>query len=202
MIGKRLRNITQQLLLIFYILKKKICPAVTSKIDSNCEKQIIVLMIPNEEKEGWHYLAVQKLSALLHGITSKHRGDFYCLNCLHSFRTKNKLKSHEKVCENKDFCGIVTLSEKDNILKFNQYMKSDKMPYITYADIESLIKKIDRCANNPENYSTTKIVEYIPCGYSMSTVWASDNIENNYTLCRGEDCTKMLCTSLREHGKI
>ena len=31
------------------------------------------------------------------------------------------------------------------------------MPYIIYADIESLIKKIDGCANNPENSSTTKI---------------------------------------------
>ena len=46
------------------------------------------------------------LSALLHGITSKHKGDFYYLNCLHSFRTENKLKSHEKVCKNKDFCEI------------------------------------------------------------------------------------------------
>ena len=36
-------------------------------------------------------------------------------------------------------------SEKDNILEFNQYMKPDKMPYIIYADIESLIRKIDRC---------------------------------------------------------
>ena len=34
-------------------------------------------------------------------------------------------------------------SEKDNILEFNQCMKSDKMPYNIYADIESLIKKID-----------------------------------------------------------
>ena len=42
-------------------------------------------MIPNKEKEGWHYLAVKKLSTLLRGITSKHHGDFYCLNCLHSF---------------------------------------------------------------------------------------------------------------------
>ena len=33
------------------------------------------------------------------------------------------------------------LSEKDNILKFNEYMKSDKMSYIIYVDIESLIKK-------------------------------------------------------------
>ena len=28
-------------------------------------------MIPNEEKEGWHYLAAKKLCALLHGITLK-----------------------------------------------------------------------------------------------------------------------------------
>ena len=52
-------------------------------------------MIPNEEKEGWNYLAVKKLCTLLHGITSK--GDFYCLNCLHSFRKEKKFKSHEKV---------------------------------------------------------------------------------------------------------
>ena len=31
-------------------------------------------------------------------------------------------------------------SEKDNILEFNPYIRSDKMPYIVYADIESLIK--------------------------------------------------------------
>ena len=31
--------------------------------------------------------------------------------------------------------------KKDEILKFNQYMKSDKMPYIIYADIDSLIKE-------------------------------------------------------------
>ena len=72
-------------------------------------------MIPNEEKEGQHYLAVKKLSTLVRGITSKYHGDSYCLNCLHSFRTENKFKSHEKLCKNKDFCGIVMLSEKDNI---------------------------------------------------------------------------------------
>ena len=52
------------------------------------EKEIILLMIPNTEKKGSHFLRIKKkLSALLHGITSKHKGDFHCLNCLHSFRT-------------------------------------------------------------------------------------------------------------------
>ena len=36
---------------ILFIKEKEICPAYISKIDSNCEKQIILLMIPNEEKE-------------------------------------------------------------------------------------------------------------------------------------------------------
>ena len=55
-------------------------------------------------------------------------------------------------------------SEKDNILEFNQYMKSHKMPYIIHADMECLIKTIDRCTNNLENSSTTKIGEHILCG--------------------------------------
>ena len=70
-----------------------------------------------------------------------HKGDFYDLDCIHSFKTENRLKSHEKVCKNKDFCGIAMPSEKNKILEFNQHMKSDKMPYIIYADIEFLIKR-------------------------------------------------------------
>ena len=66
-----------------------------------------------------------------------------------------------------------------NYKEFNQYMKSDKMPYIIYADIECLIKKLDVYANNPEKYSATKPGEYIPCGYSMSTIWAFDHIETS-----------------------
>ena len=74
------------------------------------------------------------------------------MNCLYSFRTENKLKSHEKICRNKDFCGIAMPSENNNILEFSHYMKSDKMPYIIYADIQSLITKIDGCTDNPEKY--------------------------------------------------
>ena len=56
-------------------------------------------------------------------------------------------------------------SETDKMLEFNQYMKLHKMSYTIYVDIQSLIRKRDGCANNPENSSTTKIGEHIPCGY-------------------------------------
>ena len=41
---------------ILYTKEKEIFPASISKINSNCEKQIILLMIPNAENEGWNYL--------------------------------------------------------------------------------------------------------------------------------------------------
>ena len=73
------------------------CPGYISRINSNHEKQIVLLILQKEEKEAWHYLAIKKLSVLLHGITLKHIVDFYCLNCHYPFRTENKIKSHEKV---------------------------------------------------------------------------------------------------------
>ena len=79
-----------------YIYKKY-----KSKYNLNRENQVILLMITDGKK--WHYLAVKKLSALLRGITSKHVGDFYCLNCFHSYSTKDKLKKHKDVCENHDY---------------------------------------------------------------------------------------------------
>ena len=53
---------------------------------------------------------------------------------------------------------------------FNQYQKSDKIPFIIYADFECLIEKIDGCKNNPENSYTIKVSEHIPSGFSMSTI--------------------------------
>ena len=132
---------------VFYAKKEKIYSAYVSKHNSNREKQVILLIILNKEKrkaksEGqrWHYLVVKKLSALLRGITSKQHGDFYCLNCLHSFATEKKIQSHKRVCENKDFCNVIMPSEDTKILEFNQYQKSDKAPFIIYADLECIIK--------------------------------------------------------------
>ena len=90
-------------------------------------------------------------------------------------------------------------SEKDNILRFNQYIKSDKMPYMLtlltflvdiYVNLESLINKVDGCVNNTEKSSATKIDESFPCGYSMSAIWAFDSIENKHSLYREEDYVK------------
>ena len=122
--------------------------AYKSKYNLERENQVVLLMITDGKK--WRYLAVKKLSALLRGITSKHDGDFYCSNCFDSYSTKEKLKKHKNICEHHDYC-YVEMHEKDNkILKYNHGEKSMKVPLIIYADLESLLEKMNTCHNNPE----------------------------------------------------
>ena len=105
-------------------------------------------MITDGEK--WHYLAVKSLSPLFKGITDNNNGSFYCLNCFQSYTTENKLKTHKKVCENHDYCCIEMPKEDNKMLKYNQREKSMNVPFIIYADLESLLEKMNTCYNNPE----------------------------------------------------
>ena len=124
---------------MFCILsKRKKYPTYVSKHNSNYEKQVILFMIPNGEKQ--HYIAVNQLSAILRGVMSKHHSVFFCLNCFHSFATESKCESHKKGFQNKDF-NIVMPSEDTKILEFNQYQTGDKVLFIIYADLECLMER-------------------------------------------------------------
>ena len=102
------------------------------------------------------------------------------------------------MCKATYFCETIMPSEKDNILEFNQFMKSDKIPYIIYGDIESLIRKwIDGCVNNAENSSVTKIGgggvgggEGIFLVEIRCQLYGILNIESKNALCRAEHCMK------------
>ena len=110
---------------ILYVPHKtrKICLAYKSKHNLTREKQVIRLMITDGEK--WQYLAVTRLSGLLRGVTGNNNGDFYCLNCFHTYRTKNKLETH-----NRDYCHVEMPNEDNKIIKYNQGEKSIKAPFI------------------------------------------------------------------------
>ena len=56
---------------------------------------------------------------------------------------QKKIESHKSVCENKGFCIVTMPSEGTKILKFNQYQKSEKSPFVAYADLECIIEKTD-----------------------------------------------------------
>ena len=150
--------------------------------------------------KNWHYLAVKSLSRLLQGISSNHKGGYYCLNCFHSYRTENKLNVHKKICENNKYCNIEMPNHNNNIVKYNQGEKSLDLPFSIYADLECLLKKMDTCYNNPDLSSTTKINQHIPSGYSIYTNCSFDKSNNKLSYYRGEDCMKRFCKDLKVHA--
>ena len=178
------------------ILKIEI--AYKSKYNLIRDNQIILLMISNGE--NWHYLAVRTLSGLLRGISSTHDGDYYCLNCFHSYRTENKFNAQKKICENHDYCNIEMPSPSNNIIKYNSGEKSLELPFIIYTDLECLLKKIDTCQNNPKLSSTTKINQHVPSGCSIYTNCSFDKSNNKLSYYRGEDCMKRFCKDLKDHA--
>ena len=72
------------------------------------------------------------------------------------------------------------LSQDTKISEFNENQKSDKTPFIIYADPKCIIENNDGCKSNPEISSITKVGKYIPPGLSLSTVSTLRGKENKY----------------------
>ena len=178
---------------------EKIRHAYKSKYNVKRENQVILLLITDGKK--WHYLAVKSLPALLKGITSKHDGDFYCLNCFRACTTKNRLEKHKKMCENHDYCCVKMPEEDNKILKYKHGEKSMKAPAVIYFDLECSLEKINACHDDPEKSSTSKITKHTPTGYSLFTCYSFGTKENKLDCYRGKDCMKKFCEDLKKDVK-
>ena len=159
------------------------------------EKQVILLMITRKNSDEWHYLAVKSLKRLCREIASNHDGDFYCLNCLHSFRTDNALKEHEKLCNNHDYCESLMPKEGKNIVKYNSGEKPLKIADAIYADFEALQVKHETCINNPIRSYTEKLTTHEVCGYALTLVTTYGKRIRRYY--RGKDCMEKFSEDLK-----
>ena len=91
-------------------------------------------------------------------------------------------------------------NEDNKILQYNHGEKSMRAPFIIYADLESLLEKMDTCHDNPEKSSATKINKHMPSGYSLFMHCSFNKAEKKHDYYRGEDCMKTFCKDLREHA--
>ena len=188
--------------------EKTINLAYKSKYNRKRENQVVLLMITNGKQ--CHYIAlksertddgfnrlIRSLSRLFRGITSNHCGDVYCLNCLHSFRTDNTLKKHERLCDN-NYCNVEMPTQFNEILKYYHGEKSIKTPFVIHADLECSLIKQQSCQNNPNESYTERKAIHEPCGYSLDLVSSFDSKQNKRRFYRGKDCIKRFCSDLKE----
>ena len=68
---------------------------------------------------------------------------------------------------------------KDNnkVLKYNYGEKCMNVSFIIYAELESLLEKMNTCHNNPKNLSTTKKNKHTASDFSLFTNCSFDTIK-------------------------
>ena len=67
------------------------------------------------------------------------------LKLLYPYTTEKKLRKHERICNDRDF---------RHLKMYVSGEKSLKVPFIIYADLECLLRKINICSSNPEKSYT------------------------------------------------
>ena len=113
------KTVVLNILLVPYNTEK-IRLACKSKHNLKRKNQVILLMITDGKK--WHYLAIKSVPVLLREITSNQNGD--------SYRTKKKLKKHEKVGNNHDYCYVEMPNEDKKILSY--YYRENSLKVSAY----------------------------------------------------------------------
>ena len=151
-----------------YNEKEKVYPLRVSEYLGR-EHDIVLMLICNEERK--HYCLVNDLSRLLGAQTSRHLTKrLFCLRCFNSFNCENSLKNHKEYCSTSE-CIKINMPEKGSTLKFKNYCNSEKVPFIIYADIESLLNPIQSCEPNPQSS-----YKHQPISYSYYIKCFDDNV--------------------------
>ena len=163
---------------------------------NNKRKHIVDLLIITDNENNWHYVAIKNMSRLIGGVTSDNHGDFFCRNCMHSYRTKNALKKHERLCNNHNHCETIMPKPGKNILKFRSYDKSTHIPHIIYADLEAIKKEIQSCQPNPKDSYTEKKNAHIACSYALHMIRTYD--ENMISSYRGANSMSKFAKALKK----
>ena len=154
--------------------KDKVYPLRSSDYIYNRKHNIILLLI---ERDGVkHYCLVKNSSRLLSKQISAHKGGTHiCFRCLNPFWSHDSLKKHWEYCRNHEAVKI-NMKEKGTILKFKNHVRSEKLPFIIYADTEALIKEMQNCDPNPQNSYTKKYQKHEPISFSYYIKSFDDNV--------------------------
>ena len=171
--------------------------------NSDCtdrDHNIIHMLI---EKNGVkYYRLVKSLSRLLDSQVPKDNGKHYfCLRCLNPLWCQESSSKHQEYSNEYEAVKIV-LPEKGTMLQFKNYHRSEKVPFIVYADFESYIKPMQSCVPNPESSYTKQYQKHEPSSFCYYIKCFDDGVYKpklvSYT---GEDAVQKFVDMLEKDIK-
>ena len=152
-----------------------------SERNVKCKKQVNLLMIVDGEKR--HYTAINNISKLLSKLNGKTRRAYhFCMNCLNGFRTESARDKHYECYSSKGHVKVKMPTEKEKWLKFHDGQYQFKVPFMLYADFESILKPVDERYRDRMNTMKTerkgkapyteKINTHLPSGWFVHSTFA------------------------------
>ena len=131
----------------------------------NADREHNIVLILIKEEGVNHYCLVKNLSRLLLSQVSKHKEKHhFCLRCLNAFCSQKSLNKHREYCGKHEAVKI-NMPEEGTILKFKNYYRREKVPFVIYADFQSCIKSIHTCNLNPESSYTKQYQKHEPISF-------------------------------------
>jgi hypothetical protein len=129
---------------IFGYDKNEIFPVHITKY--RFERHVNLLMISENRKN--HYCWIKNLGRLLGDQDSNIRRYHYCPCCLHGFIKKRQLEKHISYCQTHGPQKIELPNDDDKWLYHKDIRKQLTVPYVIYADFESILIPIEGCEND------------------------------------------------------
>jgi hypothetical protein len=159
-------------------------------------QEVDLLLIKDGERS--HYVWIKDLPRMLYKNSAHKDRKHPCRRCLHVFSTPELLESHKVDC-----LGIGEKPQRtempvkgENTLKFTAHHKQMRVPYVIYADFETLNVSVEGCGGGPDDSWTRQLAKQTPCGYCYVVV-RSDGEAAPPVLYRGEDAVEHFMASLQ-----
>lgn len=167
---------------------------------SKREGRAIDLLLINDRKEPGktHYVWIKDLPRMLYKNSNHKERKHPCRRCLHIFSTEKLLEDHKNDCQGIDKKPQRTVmpEEGKNILKFANYRKQMRAPFIIYADFEALNIPVEGRTCDPGKSCTRQIAKQTPCSYCYVIV-RCDGVAKAPVLYRGENAVEHFLESLQ-----
>ena len=120
------------------------------------------------------------------------------MNYLNGFRTESAKDKHYEYCSSNGHIRIKMPTEKEKWLKFHDGRYQFKVPFILFADFESILKPVDERYRNKMNIMKTerkgkalyteKINTHVPSGWCVDSTFAYGDVPDPLKMYRGKDC--------------
>lgn len=152
----------------------------------------------NQSETKWHYCWIKNFSRLMSSqISSNDHLMFFCFRCLQHFTSELNLKRHDEDCQQLNKCKIVMPEAgKNDIIEFCSLEKQLEVPFIIYADIESLLVKTNERLSKNGTINAFQEHEVYSIGYYLKCRY--DNCLSKYKSYRGANCVEWFVTQLKQ----